>query len=310
MPRINRCSSIALLILLAGVFLCSCGSSAPIQSVKKESTYDRVTRTGKIRCGYIICPPFCIKEPNTGKLSGAGIEAMELVGKKLALKVDMCEEVGWTTALEGLQSSRYDIVATPLWANPDRAKLAEFSKPLCYDAVYAYVRRDDQRFRSDIKKLNSPLVTISTMDGEAGQLIAEADFPQSKRLSLPQTTDPSQLLLNVATRKADVCFCDPLFAYLFNKTNGNALEVLDASHPVRLYACCWTFKRGEMEFKAMLDTVLDEVINSGAWDRIIGKYEPVPNLVYRAALPYQAPNDAGQAPVPSHLVGGNLTVSH
>ena len=52
----------------------------------------------------------------------------------------------------------------------------------------------------------------------------------------------------------------------------------------------WTFRRGEPEFKAMLDTVLAEVINSGALDKIIDKYEPVPNLFYRVALPYRLPS--------------------
>ena len=49
------------------------------------------------------------------------------------------------------------------------------------------------------------------------------------------------------------------------------------------------FNRGEFEFKEMIDTVLDEVINSGAMDKIISKYEQAPNEVYRVALPYQLP---------------------
>jgi hypothetical protein len=49
------------------------------------------------------------------------------------------------------------------------------------------------------------------------------------------------------------------------------------------------FNRGEFEFKAMLDTVLDEVINSGAMNKIISKYEHVPNEICRVALPYRLP---------------------
>ena len=64
---------------------------------------------------------------------------------------------------------------------------------------------------------------------------------------------------------------------------------LDSTHPIRLFPDCWMFSRGEFEFKAMLDTVLDEVINSGAMDKIISKYELAANLVYRVALPYQLP---------------------
>lgn len=36
----------------------------------KESAYDRVMRTGTIRCGYFIWPPGFSIDPNVGKRSG------------------------------------------------------------------------------------------------------------------------------------------------------------------------------------------------------------------------------------------------
>jgi hypothetical protein len=58
------------------------------------------------------------------------------------------------------------------------------------------------------------------------------------------------------------------------------------------------FKRNQMEFKNMLDTALDQLINSGAVDKVIRKNEPAPNPLYRDALPYQVPPaSAGQAAV-------------
>jgi ABC-type amino acid transport substrate-binding protein len=49
---------------------------------------------------------------------------------------------------------------------------------------------------------------------------------------------------------------------------------------------CWIFKRGESEFKAMLDTVLDELINSGEMEKIIYKYEPDKGTIFLVAKPY------------------------
>jgi hypothetical protein len=37
----------------------------------------------------------------------------------------------------------------------------------------------------------------------------------------------------------------------------------------------------------MIDTALEQLINSGAEDKIIRKYEPAPNTLYRDAIPYQ-----------------------
>ncbi len=278
-----------LVTILLTLPLTSCGSSSMVRNENRESLYHRVIRTGKIRCAYVICPPACLKDPNSGKLSGAGIDAIELVAKKLGLAVEFPEEVAWGTALEGLQTDRYDMIATPFWTNADRAKLADFAKPLCYNPIFAYVKKGNNRFKGHVEELNSIRIRIATIDGDTSQVIADADFPQAKRLAMPQTTDYAQLLLSVATRKADVTFADPVGAYWFDKNNPDAIEVLDVKRPVRVFPTCWMFRRGEFEFKAMLNTVLDEVINSGAMDKIIDKYLPAPNLLYRVAQPYQMP---------------------
>ena len=68
-----------------------------------------------------------------------------------------------------------------------------------------------------------------------------------------------------------------------------SFEDANPGKPIRIFPNCWIFNRGEFEFKAMIDTVLDEVTNSGAMDKIIKKYEQIPNEVYRVALPYQLP---------------------
>ncbi|PWT96263.1 MAG: hypothetical protein C5B53_09995 [Candidatus Melainabacteria bacterium] len=267
----------------------SCGTSSDLEGLRQESVYDRVIRTGKIRCAYVICPPACIKDPNSGKLSGAAIEAIQMVGKKLGLLVEFPEEVGWSTALEGLETNRYDLIATPLWTNADRAKIVGFSNPLCYNPVYAYVKKGQTRFNS-VAAINSPDVRIATIDGDTSQVIAESDFPKAKRLAMVQSTDYASLMLNVATKKADVTFADPVGAFFFQKSNPDSIEVLDKQHPVRVFPTCWVFRRDQFEFKAMIDTVLDEVINSGTMDRLIDKYLPAPNLLYKVALPYQVPS--------------------
>jgi len=305
-----RALVLAIGIAFAAIASVSCGSSVVVQNGAKESLYDRVIRTGKLRAAYVIAPAFCTKDPNSGKLSGIGVDALELVCKKLGLTVELPEEVGWATALEGIQTGRYDIIATPFWTNADRAKRADFSKPLCYSPIFAYVRKGDGRFKGHMERINSPEAKIATIDGETAQVIANAEFPRSRRLSLTQMTDLAQVLLSVSTGKADVAFQEPITAFQFRQNNPNSLEVLDANHPVRVFPNCWLFSRGEFEFKAMLDTVLDEVINSGAMDKIIDKYLPAPNLVYRVALPYQAPNSEHQKKARFYVASRNKASNH
>lgn len=262
-------------------------SSGPVRTFTAEtSVYDSVVKRGTIRCGYGIYNPGCMKDPNTGKLSGIGVDTLELAAKNLGLKVEWTEEVGWGTMIEGLQTNRYDIIVTPVWATSDRARVIDFSKPLFFSPVFAYVKAGDKRFSAgNLKSLNSPQYSIASIDGATAEIIAQEDFPNVKRVSLPQLSDFSQLLLTVSSGKADMTFTEPADAAAFMKSNPGSIERIGA--PVRVFPNCWIFKRGQMEFRNMINTALDQLINSGAVDRIISKYEPSPNILYRIALPYK-----------------------
>jgi len=285
-----RSPFIVLIVFIATLSLSACvASSSSVQTASKQSLYDRVIRTGKIRCAYVVYAPDCIKDPNTGKLSGIGIEAIELVAKKLGLQVEWTEEVGWGTMLEGLQTGRYDLVASLVWTNANRAKLMSFSKPLFYSPIFVFARKGDHRYKGQLEKINSPKVKIVTIDGETAQVVADADFPKSSRLSMPQMTDYSQVSLNIASGKADIALLEQIIADQYLRNNPNSIENISDGKPIRVFPNCWMFNRGEFEFKAMIDTVLEEVINSGAMDKIISKYEKSANELYRVALPYQLP---------------------
>jgi len=279
-----------LVLILTAMALSSCvSSSSNMTNLGKQSLYDRVIRSGKIRCAYLIYPPGCLKEPNTGKLSGIGVEAIELVAKKLGLQIEWVEEIGWGTMLEGLNTRRYDLIATPVWTNAHRAKLVSFSKPLFYSPVFVFARKGDKKFKNHWEQINSANVKIATIDGGTVEVIAEADFPKAGRLSMPELTDVSQLLLNVGSGKADITFAESTVADRYLHNNPGTIENINPQKPIRVFSSGWIFSRGEFEFKEMLDTVLDEVINSGAMDKIISKYEKAPNEVYRVALPYKLP---------------------
>jgi len=255
---------------------------------KTETLYERVIKAGKIRCGYVIYPPGSIKDPNTGKLSGIFVESLEAAAQNLGLKIEWKEEVGWGSMIEGLETDRYDMICSPVWANTTRGKLVDFSIPLFYSGIGIYVRQDENRFTGTLKAINSEAVKIATIDGEMSDIIARSQFPKAQRVSLPQLSDVSQILLNVAQRRADVTFAEPYFGYQFLKNNPGTVKNLAIQKPVRVFGNTMMFKRGQVEFKAMLDTALQELLNSGFVDELLDKYETFPGAFYRGAYPYRA----------------------
>ena len=52
--------------------------------------------------------------------------------------------------IEGLDTNRYDVVGSGIWINASRGRGADFTIPLLYDAVCAYVRDDDRRFDDNV----------------------------------------------------------------------------------------------------------------------------------------------------------------
>ena len=97
----------------------------------------------------------------------------------------------------------------------------------------------------------------------------------------------SDILLSVSTGKADITFTEPLFAYDFLKHNPKSVQDITPNKPLRVFPNVYMFKTGEPEFKAMLNTALDEMANSGDLDKLISKYEPYPKAYLRCAKPYQ-----------------------
>jgi polar amino acid transport system substrate-binding protein len=257
-------------------------------SITKQSVYDRILKSGKIRCGYVVYWPGCIKDPNTGKLSGVHVEAMEAIGEKLGLKIVWTEEVGWGSMVEGLQTDRYDVVGSGVWANATRGKYAFFSTPFYYLGPNAYCRANDHRFDSDLKLINSPDVKISTIDGELSEIVARTQFPKAQRISLPDMVSPSQAFLQVTDNKADVFFEDPLSAYAFEKGNPGKIRNIAHDKPLLVFGTAIMFRRGETDLQNMFDKAVDELVFSGGMDHILDKYEPViGQYYYRRANPYK-----------------------
>lgn len=277
------------------VFFISCNnptnSTDKKDQVSTESAYDRIIETGIIRCGYVSNPPSCMVDPNTKKLTGIVVEAIEFAAKNLGLKVEWTEEVGFGSMIEGIKANRYDMVPCAIWPNAARARHVDFSIPLFYSGVGIYVRQTDNRFVDNIKAIDSKDVIIATMDGEMADTIARTDFPMAKTLQVPQLSEITTMLLNVKNNKADVTFVELFFANEFLKNNPGSIKNITPDKPVRIFPNTIMLKKGEFMLKSMINTSLEELINQGIINKLLDKYEPAPGTFYRLRSPYRTSKD-------------------
>ncbi|NTU77313.1 MAG: amino acid ABC transporter substrate-binding protein [Alphaproteobacteria bacterium] len=257
------------------------------QGAAKESAFDRVLRTGTLRCGYADWPPYVfVKDPTTGKISGILPDVTEAIAQKLHLKVEWTENTGWGSYIESFHANRIDAFCAGLWRSAERGRYVGYVQPIFYSAVYPYVRIDDHRFDDDLSVINAPSVRISAQDGEQSDLIAKLHFPKATPVSVPQLGQISDILVNVAMRKADVVLTESSFANGYIKANPGTLRRAQEK-PFEFFPTSLGVEIHETQLRDMLDTALIELQNQGLVEGIIAKYSNDPTAFLRVAKPYQ-----------------------
>jgi ABC-type amino acid transport substrate-binding protein len=284
--KVIRIFRVTLLLTLLAFFITACGqvNKGTSNTTISVSVYDRVVQSGVIKASYASYPPYCIKDANTGELSGIFVDILEEAAGRLDFKVEWVEEVGWGAIFEGLNSNRHDIFGAGIWKSANRGKVGDFSNPIFFNVIKAYGRADENRIQG-LDDIDSN-IRISTLDGAIEDVIAQSDFPNSERVSVSQLSPWSDVLLNIKSNKADVTFAEPAAVNLFLEKNPGTLAELLPDKVIRVFSNSFAFKLGEPAFKAMLNAALEEIQNDGTVDKIIAKYEKRPGEYLRLATPY------------------------
>jgi polar amino acid transport system substrate-binding protein len=257
------------------------------QALADSPVFDRVTKSGTVRCGYALWTPVLYKEANTGEIKGIVHDLMEEAGKRLDLKIEWAEETGWGTMVEGLMAGRYDIICTGVYHTSARAKFIDVGTPIFYSPLYVVVRKDDTRFDKDLGVLNDAAYKIAVLEGEVSSIAARQVFPKAAAPALPQMQDYSMLLKEVETGKADATLIEASTYKAYEAKNPGILKALEET-PVTVSPTGIGLPRQDPVFSSMMNVAFVELLNDGTVDRILKKYEEHPGAFLRVAKPYQA----------------------
>ena len=294
------CLSLAICFLLQGVGAQTGMSSAVAIGIPstqaapkkdKETTYDRVMRTGKIRCGYVVYPPALVMDPNTRVLSGIYPDILEKVSALLNLDIEWTEEVSWATLSEGLLTGRYDLFCSAAWPNGPRSRVVAFSHPLYFSGIDVYLRSDEDRFQSH-DDLNRKDLRFSVIDGSTIYFMTKEFFPKASLHSLPEMSSHAEMILDVGLKKADAVLAERSAAYDFMRHNPDMIKPFEATVPLVANANSFVFDRDQYAFASMINGAVDILQNQGVINKILKKYEPADDFFfYRVARPYAAPGE-------------------
>lgn len=237
-----------------------------------ETAFERVLRTGEIRCGYAISPPTLVVDPNSGGISGADFDIWQEIGKEIGLDITWTEEVGWGNYIEGLRTGRYDAFCSQAWPNPPRIQNTTMAGPVLYNILKAYVRPDDTRFDGNLERINQSDIKIPAVDGDVSVAMVESRFPNATIYTLPQMATISDMIQSVVTKKADVLFLDETFYRAVIKDTDLRLKVVPDTDPVYVYGGYYSFLQGEYGLRDMVSIALRRIIDDGRMERIAKNY--------------------------------------
>lgn len=249
-----------------------------------ESAYDRVLRTGVLRCGFAAWPPFFVLDPNTKELTGIWKELIDPTIALIGWKIEYVEILP-EQKIALLENGKIDATCGdgPWIANS--IKYMGFVKPFLFAPVMAYVRTDDNSLLS-LADLNREGIKFVGIDGDLSVDIAQRSFPQAHLQTLTSNTDPSQMFLNVVTKKADVTLNDTVTFATFDKSNPNKLKLL-SQQPVAVYGGSFGVLKKEHALYDTLDELTELSLNLGIVDQVLDKHDPERKLFLRTAKSYE-----------------------
>ncbi len=164
---------------------------------------------------------------------------------------------------------RFDIFGSAVWPTKERVEQASFSKSLYRSPVFAWVRPDYHESNEEIKADKNARVAVR--ENDISDSIAQSDFPDNRRIQLPQLADTTELLEFVADGRADFTFVEPFLAEYFNAKSKIKL-VASSREPIIIFENVFMFKRGENPLKKIIDGKLEELKKEGVIAKLIKKY--------------------------------------
>lgn len=249
--------------------------------------FDRVIKTGTLRCAYTSVDPYIYKDLNDGKIKGPAAEIFEKLTAQIDLKIEWVAEVGYADFADGFKSGRYDALCSMLSQSPQRARVTRFTEPMFYLPFYAYGREGETRF-TKMDDLNNAALKAAITDGEVFERMTRERFPLAVHQSHPNMTPQGQLFLDVADGKADFVVHDAQIYKQFAQKNPKRIKSLFTT-PVHIVPVGWGLPLGEDDLANLINASLRTMHDLDLVDQILDKYNMTDKEVLRLNKNFSLP---------------------
>jgi polar amino acid transport system substrate-binding protein len=252
------------MLVVAGVL------AAGIPDAKAESTLERVKAAGVVKVGVGFEPPYTEFSPG-GEFTGPAADITRLIMKKLGVaKVD-AQRIDWGAVIPGLQSRRFDMIPTVLNMSPKRCQAMLYSQPeLCSTRAFAVIKGNPKKLTTMESIRDSKDATLAVCGGCFEDIRArEIGVPKDRIVIVSDVLNALEMVKSGRVDAYGSTFVT--VAAVLAKTNDPQIELVEASG---LPAQCTGagFRPEDKEFRDAYDTALQEIKNSGEFDKIVAPW--------------------------------------
>ncbi|MBI1328124.1 MAG: transporter substrate-binding domain-containing protein [Alphaproteobacteria bacterium] len=241
-------------------------------NVIEQKTSSQVFEKQKIRCGYQYWDGGLFKDEATGKLKGFMVDYTEKLAANTEMQIEWIGPIDWANITAELNANKIDAWCAGTWLSGKNARFMLVSDPVAYNGFEAFVRGDDTRFDADPNLLNDPSVTLAVIGSTSSAYVAQRILPQAKVFDLPLSATDVEVIMNVATGKADVGFNSPGIVYQYMQENPGKVKRLRPDQPYALMGVTYTVKQGEWQLHHLLNTAIKELDKTGYTQKLITQY--------------------------------------
>jgi cyclohexadienyl dehydratase len=266
---------VALVAGIGGLFMPKRQAAPSHPTTAQNDTLQRIVSKRVLRVGYEGYPPYTIKDPATGRLSGFSVDLAEYIAREAGWTVEWVE-TSPDTKIPDLQAGRFDVMTEPIFRTIPRASRVTFTRPYAYfgDAS-GIVRKGEQRF-ARVEDLNKAGITIVVRQGYTDQAFAADNLPKATLRAL-KVDDVSQLFLEVISGKADVALADLEQVKAYAARHAEVETRFTDPAPAYIPAGMMV-RQGDFTFYNFLNTSLDYMESNAVLARLNRKYGLSPSV--------------------------------
>lgn len=201
----------AALALVAGL------STTSASAQTAEGYWQGVQKSGSLRCGAAVAPPYVMRDPASGEYSGFFADLCREFAEALKVKPEFVDTT-WDNIVAGLQAGKWD-VSLALNRTPARAMAVQFSIPAMEYQISLAYNKDNPKVpagATSVADIDKADVTLAVMSGTSQDKAISAVVKNATILRLPGNDETR---LAVVSRRADILVDASDTNQLFTQSN-------------------------------------------------------------------------------------------